>query len=386
MRILCCGLAFTICLVLSSEACAEPQKAAKPVWPPNTMLNNNLKCVDLRGLKGRLPLEVASSRQILRGSEKWERSTWSGGGPNVGYPSVVRNDQGPNPDGKYYLYYAHHDPSSGIGCAVAEKIEGPYRKLAELESGRKDSQVLVNPHYPAPKGDPSHYSSPGVVWNGDERLWFMYFHYYNHMWGKTWSKGIGHQLTALATCPDLAKNEWTLWEDASFGTNPPLRPVLPTTKERWMNSQSSYHAVQRLPDGRWLAFLRGTSNAEGDPCKLGFATSTDGRNWDYFKENPVIHQADGGGVRKGVYRPLFIGYLGKGEYLVCWAESKPFDNQPRAIYGRTKDFKTIKRDPRGHARWPVADGIVSPWREGNKLYLFSGKHLHVMILPVASSD
>jgi hypothetical protein len=25
-----------------------------------------------------------------------------------------------------------------------------------------------------------------------------------------------------------------------------------------MNSQSSYHAVQRLPDGRWLGFLRGT--------------------------------------------------------------------------------------------------------------------------------
>jgi hypothetical protein len=33
---------------------------------------------------------------------------------------------------------------------------------------------------------------------------------------------------------------------------------------------------------------------------------------DNFADNPVIHQGLGGG-RKGVYRPHFVGYLGKGE-------------------------------------------------------------------------
>ena len=76
-----------------------------------------------------------------------------------------------------------------------------------------------------------------------------------------------------------------------------------------------------------MGFLRGTGgtyDAAGkwaqDPCKLGFATSVDGRHWEYFPENPVIHQDDGGGGSKGVYRPHFVGYLGDGKYLLCWSE------------------------------------------------------------------
>jgi hypothetical protein len=160
------------------------------------------------------------------------------------------------------------------------------------------------------------------------------------------------------------------------------------TKERWMNSQSSYHAVQQLPDGRWLGFLRGTGgeySPEGkwlqDVCKLGFATSQDGRRWNYFADNPVIHQDLGGG-RKGVYRPHFVGYLGKGEYLLCWSESQPYDGGPKVVYGRTRDFRTVVRDPRGYARWQMGDGLVSPWREGDRLYLFAGRFVHVMNLPV----
>lgn len=30
-------------------------------------------------------------------------------------------------------------------------------------------------------GDPDHTSSPWVVWNEQEKLWFMYFHYFNHV-------------------------------------------------------------------------------------------------------------------------------------------------------------------------------------------------------------
>ena len=360
--------------------CCAPAAADGMADRP-ALLDNNLKCVDLSDLKGDLPLEVARSTQILRKTEAWEESTWPGqkGVDSIGYPTVVRNDRGPHPDGRYYLYYSHHDPNSGIGCAVAKSIQGPYVKLAQSDRGRRDSRVLVCPGKP---GEPFHYASPCVVWDSDKKLWLMYFHFYeNH-----WKAGGGHQKTALATCPDLAANAWTPRTDARGK----LVPVFPVTAERWMNSQSSYHAIQRLPDGRWLGFLRGTGgemDANGkwhqDPCKLGFATSSDGRHWDYFANNPVIHQDDGGGGRKGVYRPHFVGWLGKGEYLLCWSESTPYDGAPKVIYGRTRDFRTVLRDPRGYASWPMADGLISPWREGSQLYLFAGKHLHVMNLPVA---
>lgn len=341
---------------------------------------NNLKCVDLTDLGSALSLGVTKRERILWRSEEWEHSTWSGRREfdTLGFPSLVRNVVGSNPDYRYYLFYAHHDPTSGIGCAVAESVEGPYKKLADVESGRRDSRVLV---CKGRRGDPAHYSSPCVVWNAEAGLWFMYFHYYKN----EWDKGKGHQKTALATCPDLTKNEWTPW----VNERGELISVLPTTKENWMNSQSSYHAIQRLPDGRWLAFLRGTGMAKdsrgiqvGFPCKLGFATSADGRRWSYFAENPIIHQSDGGGGKSGVYRPHFTAILGDREFLACWSESDYYDTNPKVIYGKTSDFKIVKRDPRGYAEWPSGDGLVTPWREENTLYLFSGKYVHSMELPI----
>ena len=321
----------------------------------STGLDSNLKCVDLSDLDGDLPMAATESRQILWRTEAWEHSSWNPDEDrdSVGFPTVVRNDHGLNPDGRYYLFYAHHDPNSGIGCAVAESIDGPYRKLAELDADRVDSRVLVNPGKP---GEPFHYSSPCVVWCEAEQVWFMYFHYYSNLW----QEGQGHQRTALATCPDLSENVWTPWTDDRGN----LVTVFPITAEDWMNSQSSYHAVQRLPDGRWLGFLRGTGgayDADGKwtqrPCTLGFATSQDGRHWDYFQENPVIHQADGSGGRQGVYRPHFVGFLGGGAYLVCWSEGRPYDSGIEVIYGRTRDFKAFVRDPRGYASWSPADGL-----------------------------
>lgn len=357
------------------------QTAAEDASSHSLPIDPNTKCVDLSDLTDDLPLQTTRTTQILWQTEPWERSTWSSdeGRESVGFPTVVQNTPGPHPDNHYYLYYAHHDPNSGIGCAVAESIGGPYVKLAGKDRARRDSQVLVCSGKP---GQPFHYSSPCVLWSEQEQVWFMYFHFYENQW----QTGGGHQRTALATCPDLAQNVWTPWTDQRGK----LVPVFPVTAERWMNSQSSYHAIQRLPDGRWLGFLRGTGgeyNDAGnwiqDPCKLGFATSLDGKHWDYCLENPVIHQEDGGRGRQGVYRPHFVGYLGTGEYLLCWSESVPYDGGSQIIYGRTRDFRTVVRDARGYARWPISDGLISPWREGRHLYLFAGKYLHVMDLPVS---
>ena len=364
------------------------QSALSLAW-----LDNNLQCVDLRGLSGELPLSVDSTTQVLWQTEDWEHPTWqnpawpAGGGDSVGYPCVVRNDHGPNPDGAYCLYYAHHDPRSSIGVAVADSITGPYSKSVSVP-GRSDNIVVPAFHAASANvDDPDHTSTPWVVWSEEEQLWFAYFHYFNHV------RNIvpGFQLTAMATAPDLASHNWTIWQSASSGTTPQYVPVLPTTADTWISEASSYNTVHRLPDGSWLAFLRGTSTVAGDPTRLGFASSTDGRTWSYFAENPVIHQADGGGGRLGVYRPGFIGYLGPGEsganeYLVAWEESHYFDGDARLIYGTTTDFKTVTRDPRGHVSWAGSDGPISAWREGDKLYLFSGKLLHTMTLPLIAAD
>lgn len=351
-------------------------------------LNNNHQVVDLTDLTGDLPLGVVSTKQVLAQTEDWEHSTWkndrwpAGGGDTVGYPSLVKNVGGQKADGKYYLFYAHHDPRSGIGVAVADSITGPYSKGVTVP-GRSDNQVVPSFHADSTHpDDPSHNSSPWVVWNEREKLWFMYFHFYNHAHGAT----TNYQPTALATTPDLASHRWTIWANDSVQSVPKWVAVLPTTSKSWANEASSYNTVHRLPNGRWLAFVRGTSN-DGRPTRLGFAISADGRDFKYFDENPILHPEDGGGGRKGVYRPGFVGYLGKEQggtekYLIAWQESHPFDGDPRLIYGYTSDFTNINRDPRGHVHWKGSDGSISAWREGDRLFLFSGKFVHEMKLPV----
>ena len=150
------------------------------------------------------------------------------------------------------------------------------------------------------------------------------------------------------------------------------KAVLPVTADKWISGTSSYHNICVLPNGTFLAFLNGRGeyvNGKGwQYAGLGFATSQDGINWDYFPDNPIIE-----GELRGLANGL-IGYLGDGEYLVLWSEKWDL------IYGTTRDFKKITRDPRGPANWKGA--LICPWREGNKLYLFTQRSIHIMELPV----
>jgi hypothetical protein len=250
-----------------------------------------------------------------------------------------------------------------------------------------------------------HFSSPSAVWNEDEQLWFIYFHYYNeHYW--EWQNyanpspptpGLGYQMTALATCPDLSSHNWTtytnpVWHEVNDWD---MVPVLPTVEEHWSREASSYHAIQRLPhplaNGHaWLGFLRGTAPdwSTGAIAAVGFASSSDGRNWTHFAENPLITRDREWTVDTTEYRPKFIGYLGKDEsnedeYLVAWAEH----SNPHIIYSKTTDFKTFQRDSRGYANWGIGQGgRVSAWREGDRLYLFTGNSVHEMVLPLLDQD
>ncbi|MBV5329226.1 MAG: hypothetical protein JZU65_16655 [Chlorobium sp.] len=257
---------------------------------------------------------------------------------------------------------------------IADKITGPYRKLKEINPSLADSQVIAcKMHGSSCKPDSSyHFAGPTVVWNAAEKLWFMYFHYEEN----EWNLDKGHQKTTLATTSDLSSNVWEIWTDQDG--NP--RQVLPTTPRDvlWMNSQSSYHAIQQLPNGTWLAFMRGTGGVfengafKQDVTKLGFASSIDGRTWTYFTDNPIITQDQS--TRKGVYRPGFIGFLGNGSYLACWSESNYYDLSPELMCGTTNDFHTVTRWQTGYL-WNTEDGTMTPWREGNKFYLINGKTL-----------
>jgi hypothetical protein len=320
--------------------------------------------LDLRDRACFPSLRLRWERRTISNTEAWE----DGIGPLkdvVGYPSVVRNTRGRNPDGKYYLFYAIHDPYSGIGAASASNLDGPWQKVGP-QASQADSRVMRAPRRPRMT---SHFSSPVVIWNESEQLWFMYFHFYSN----EWQEGRGHQRTALATSPDLASRDWKPWADSEGR----LIAVLPVTKERWMNSQSTYHAVYKLPGDVWLAFLRGEggeyagSEWKQDPAALGIAVSRDGRHWAQLPGNPLIHQRDGHDGRAGVYRPQFVAML-RDRYFFAWAESQFYDAAPILVTAESMDLRQFKLSPVDFGNWTPADGAVPVIRASDTLYLFSG--------------
>ena len=80
---------------------------------------NNLNIVDLTDMVGDLPLKCSAPSTVLTVTEAWE-----GDGSSLGYVTVVKNTHGLNPDNKYYMFYAQHEPPSGIGCAVGGEYGG----------------------------------------------------------------------------------------------------------------------------------------------------------------------------------------------------------------------------------------------------------------------
>ncbi|MBC8291275.1 MAG: twin-arginine translocation signal domain-containing protein [Planctomycetes bacterium] len=137
-------------LVAGTAGCAALSAAPVLARDSDGVLDNNLQVVDLSDLKQPLPLTVNSTKQILKQTEDWEHSSYknsnwpAGGHQSIGYPSVVRNVHGKSQDGQYFLFYAHHDPMSGIGCAIADSIRGPFVKLADLP-GPRGSTAAFSP-------------------------------------------------------------------------------------------------------------------------------------------------------------------------------------------------------------------------------------------------
>ncbi|MFA4845068.1 MAG: hypothetical protein WC654_00730 [Patescibacteria group bacterium] len=302
---------------------------------------NNIRCPDMSGITENTQFSVTDTTQILSQSETWELSVEQPGVNTLSVWSVVK--QGSN----FYLFYAHHDTPTGIGCAVASAITGPYVKISP-----PDSRVIKA----SSDEVPYHFSSPCVLWNADTQLWHCYFHY----WQQEWEQGRGHQKTGLATCSDLATGTWTILIDS----NGDPAPILPVTAERWMNSQSSYHLFQRLPNGKWFCFLHGIGGEYQeagwvqDVEKLGFAVSDDGISWTYFDGNPIAQT---------YHAPQAWGWDGQ-QMVALWMPSDMDDAVPLTA-ALSDVVPTI-------AVGSVYDaGVSSVWRDSITTYLFAGTNV-----------
>tara|TARA_B100000242_G_scaffold86247_1_gene57637 strand:+ start:2825 stop:3928 length:1104 start_codon:yes stop_codon:yes gene_type:complete len=329
-------------------------------WPP---LNSNKKkyslvnqgIADLRGIDIS-SLKLISKERVLFKTEDWENVSNSADLP--GYPSLVHNIYGKDPDNRYYLFYAVHEPPSGIGLAIADNLKGSFLKLSQFRHGPRDSRVLKAPS--RPRGT-SHFSSPVVLWNPHEKLWFMYFHFYNN----ETEQGFGHQKTALAYTESLTHGEWKIYTDDKQKYITPM-PV----KDEWMNSQSSYHAVSRLEDQKWIALLRGT-NLENINTALGFAASNDGIKWAIMPPTPFLKKQ----IKKAVSKPVAIALDDDGVKII-WSIYDKQEWTTKAYISPIEGFSE-KNSEIFLPEWVPSDGASSIWREGSQLIIFSGNSRYI---------
>jgi hypothetical protein len=327
---------------------------------------NNRHLLDLRETASIAGFAVGAGKRLIGRTESWELSAENPESKNdVGYPSLVISRTA---DGRpqYNLFYAIHDVSSGIGLAQAPRLEGPYRKHGE-SNPFPDSRVLYPPARPRLT---SHLSSPVVIWNEELHRWHMYFHYYSNQF----DEGFGHQNTALAVSQDLENWDILLGSDGDF------LAVLPVTRELWMNSQSTYHSIQRLPNGLWLAFLRGTGvrfvdgKQVPEPTAMSFAVSPDGIRWSLVPGAPQFPALPPVAGKNVIRRPGFVARL-RDDYLICWSEGVEVPGQEQHRLAYTRDFVRF-RPADDILHFPVSDGAITPWRRGSDVFLVSGPWLY----------
>lgn len=328
----------------------EPAEFMSPSYCPGNSGVADLTSIDISQLK------LKEKSKVLSKTESWEVGDSA---YLPGYPSVVKNNVGINPDGKFYIFYAVHDPPSGIACAISQNITGPYIKRAIINPDLIDSRVLVAPV--RPRGT-SHFSSPVVIWNPETSYWHMYFHFYRD----EISRGLGQQKTALARTRDLSSANWQIFSDESGDY---ITPFL--ANHAWSNSQSSYHAVARLPDGRWFALIRGVT-INNQTSSLGFAGSLDGIRWTILPPEPSVTT----NIARQVVKPVGIACVDGGAVQFIWAvydklrgDVKAYMAPPGALIAdRSKSFLE---------GWSPGDGAASFWRQDQELHVFSANYRYV---------
>lgn len=80
--------------------------------------------------------------------------------------------------GRYYLYYAPHDAPGGICLAYGNSLGGPFTEYC----ANPIISRTWSPYYSV-----THVSSPHVLWNPDNRKFYLYFHGENTTTRMAWS-------------------------------------------------------------------------------------------------------------------------------------------------------------------------------------------------------
>jgi hypothetical protein len=161
-------------------------------------------------------------------------------------PAVVNaGDRLRDPLGRWYMYYAPHDPPGGICLAYADALEGPWREHPDNPAIARE----WSPHHTV-----SHVSAPETVWSEEEQKLFLYYHGENNT-------------TRLATSAD----------GIHFGYD-----CVAITTDMWPGSiEASYARVFRcaIPgkDNRYVATVMGNL---GGTRHVFLASSQDGRIWE----------------------------------------------------------------------------------------------------------
>ena len=96
--------------------------------------------------------------------------------------------------------------------------------------------------------------------------------------------------------------------------NPAFELVLPTTVERWMNSQSSYHGIQRLPDGSTAASTTPSSIVLLDADSFGISTRYPGGSHNLASEQSGPNAMDLESIGKKHDAPNHRDYFNKSRF------------------------------------------------------------------------
>lgn len=175
---------------------------------------------------------------------------------------------------RYYLFYAPHNDPGGISMMMSQSLDGPWieyvnNPFIENKWFNEDGSTI----YSVP-----HVSSPDIIWNADEELFFLYFHGNNTQ-------------TRFATSPDLVN--WTYGDIAVVAKDFSA-----------IGNEASYARVYEYEvkdlDNKYVMFIM--VNETNDIRRIHWAHSKDGRNWTAVKE-PLAHPLNA---------PDGIDYSGKG--------------------------------------------------------------------------
>ncbi|OZM70216.1 hypothetical protein CFN78_26205 [Amycolatopsis antarctica] len=170
-----------------------------------------------------------------------------------------------NPLGRYYLYYAPHDPPGGICLSYGDSLEGPFTEYPH--------NPIVSRNWPG-EYSVSHVSSPHVLWNEDEKELWLYFHGEN-------------TVTRLARSKDGIHFDYD-------------KEVLSTRLQPEGTTETSYARVFRhdLPSKNARYVMVFMVNNSTDHRDIGWGWSADGRNWTFAQE-PLINHAEVGAANVG---------------------------------------------------------------------------------------